>query len=110
MLGTQAGLWTFLFVAVVAGGVREELQRAFLLHRFRTSLGGPVVGLVVTSVAFGLGHTLQGWDAAVVTGALGAFWAAMYLGRGSAVAPIVSHGLFNSAELLRASVLRGPAP
>jgi membrane protease YdiL (CAAX protease family) len=110
MLGTQAGLWTFLFVAVVAGGVREELQRAFLLHRFRTSLGGPAVGLVATSVAFGLGHTLQGWDAAVVTGALGALWAAMYLGRGSAVAPIVSHGLFNSAELLRASLLRGLAP
>lgn len=107
LLDTDAGLWTFLFVAIVAGGVREELQRAFLLHRFRAALGGPAVGLVVTSVAFGLGHTLQGWDAALVTGALGALWAAMYLGRGSAVAPLVSHGLFNSAELVRAFVSRG---
>jgi membrane protease YdiL (CAAX protease family) len=37
----------------------------------------------------------------VITGALGALWGAMYLVRGSAVAPMVSHSLFNSSELLR---------
>jgi len=102
LLGTQAGLWAFLFVVIVAGGLREELQRAFLLHRFRHDLGNGVAGLVVTSIAFGLGHTLQGWDAAILTGALGAAWGAIYLTRGSAIAPIVSHSLFNSGELLRA--------
>ena len=66
-------------MVIVAGGVREELQRAFLLHRFRTDLGQPWMGLLITSLAFGLGHTLQGWDAAVVTGVLGAIWGAMYL-------------------------------
>jgi membrane protease YdiL (CAAX protease family) len=110
LLDSEAGLWTFLFVAIVAGGLREELQRAFLLHRFRAALGGAGLGLVVTSVAFGLGHTLQGWDAAVMTGALGALWGAMYLARGSAVAPIVSHGLFNSAELVQVFVSRRLAP
>jgi len=104
MLGTQTGLLAFLFVVIVAGGLREELQRAFLLHRFRHDLGQAGMGLAITSLAFGLGHTLQGWDAAILTGALGATWGVLYLTRGSAVASIVSHSLFNSGELLRAFV------
>ena len=73
-------------MVIVAGGVREELQRAFLLHRFRNDLGQPWMGLLITSLAFGLGHTLQGLDAAMITGTLGAIWGAMYLTRGSALA------------------------
>lgn len=101
LLGTQAGLLMFLFVVIVAGGVREELQRAFLLHRFRDDLGQPWMGVLITSLAFGLGHTLQGFDAAIITGMLGAIWGTTYVLRRSAVAPIVSHSLFNSAELIR---------
>jgi uncharacterized protein len=102
LLGTQTGLWAFLVVVIVAGGLREELQRAFLLHRFRRDLGNAGAGLVITSVAFGLGHTLQGWDAAILTAALGATWGLMFLTRRCAIAPIVSHSLFNTGELLRA--------
>ncbi len=103
LIGDHPGtIWLFLLVVIVAGGVREELQRAFLLHRFRGDLGQPWLGLVITSIAFGLGHTLQGRDAAVITGALGAAWGVLYLTRRSALAPMVSHSLFNSGELLRA--------
>jgi membrane protease YdiL (CAAX protease family) len=101
MIGTGASMVLFLIVVIVAGGVREELQRAFLLHRFRADFGRPWIGVVITSMAFGLGHTLQGYDAAIVTGALGATWGVMYLTRGSALASLVSHSLFNSGELLR---------
>jgi membrane protease YdiL (CAAX protease family) len=101
LLGTETGLVAFLFVVIVAGGLREELQRVFLLHRFRHDLGGVGVGLLLTSVAFGLGHTLQGWDAAVITALLGALWGWISLTRGSAAASIVSHSLFNSGELIR---------
>ena len=100
-LGTQTGLVMFLVVVIVAGGIREELQRAFLLHRFRGDLGRPWMGVLITSLAFGLGHTLQGLDAAIITGSLGALWGVMYIRRGSAIAPIISHSLFNSAELVR---------
>jgi membrane protease YdiL (CAAX protease family) len=100
-IGTGASLWMFFTVVIVAGGVREELQRAFLLHRFRSDLGQPWLGLFITSLAFGTGHTLQGLDAAIITGMLGAIWGAMYLTRGSALAAMVSHSLFNSGELLR---------
>ena len=96
----------FGLLAIVAGGIREELQRAFLLHRFEQHLGGAKVGVVVLSTAFGLGHYVQGWDAVVTTGALGAFWAVLYLDRRSSVAPVVSHAGFNSLEIIR--VVLGP--
>lgn len=95
----------FAIVAILAGGVREELQRAFLLQRFVRHLGGPVVGVVVLSVAFGVGHIVQGWDAVVTTGLLGAFWAVLYLRRHSTVAPIVSHSGFNALEVLRVAIV-----
>jgi membrane protease YdiL (CAAX protease family) len=88
-------------IAILAGGVREELQRAFLLRRFEQHLGGPAVGVLVLSAAFGLGHYPQGWDAVIVTGLLGALWAVVYLRRRSSVAPMVSHAGFNSLEVLR---------
>jgi membrane protease YdiL (CAAX protease family) len=89
----------FAVLAVVAGGVREEVQRAFLLRRFERWLGGSNVGVVVTSVSFGLGHKLQGLDAAVATSVLGGFWAFIYLRRRSVVAPMVSHSGFNLLQL-----------
>ena len=89
----------FALVVVVAGGIREELQRAFLLHRFEQHLGGARVGLVVTSLSFGVGHLLQGADAVIATAALGAFWGVVYLRRRSALAPIVSHAGFNLLQL-----------
>jgi membrane protease YdiL (CAAX protease family) len=95
----------FALVAIVAGGVREELQRAFMLHRFEQYLGGAAVGVLVLSVAFGLGHMMQGWDAVITTGTLGAFWAAMYLRRRSSIAPVVSHSGFNSLEILRVAIV-----
>ena len=104
MASTAAGAAVLAVVAIFAGGVREELQRAFLLRRFEQHLGGAVVGVVVLSVAFGLGHIVQGWDAVVTTGLLGAFWAVLYLRRGSAVAPLVSHAGFNTLEVLRVAI------
>jgi len=91
----------FAVVAILAGGVREELQRAFLLQRFERHLGGATVGVIVLSAGFGLGHVVQGWDAVVTTGVLGAFWALLYLRRRSTIASLVSHAGFNSLEVLR---------
>lgn len=90
-----------ILVAIVAGGFREELQRAFLIDRFERALGPAWLGVVLLSVAFGLGHLVQGRDAAVATGAIGAFWAIVYLRRRSTVAPLVSHALFDSLQVLQ---------
>jgi uncharacterized protein len=105
MAGTASGAAILAVVAILAGGVREELQRAFLLRRFEQHLGGAVVGVVLLSIAFGLGHSVQGWDAVITTGLLGAFWAVLYLRRRSAVAPVVSHAGFNTLEVLRVAMM-----
>lgn len=101
LMKTREGLVIFAFVVVIAGGVREEVQRAFVLHRFRQHLGGATLGLWLFSLAFGLGHLVQGFDAAILTGLLGFAWGLLYLRRGSVVAPMVSHSLFNLLEVLR---------
>ena len=105
LAGTAADAAMFALVAIFAGGVREELQRAFLLRRFERHLGGATVGVIVLSIAFGLGHYTQGWDAVITTGALGAFWAVVYLRRRSSVAPVVSHAGFNTLEIIRVATL-----
>ena len=104
LAGTPTQAAMFAAVAILAGGVREELQRAFLLRRFEQHLGGAGVGVMVLSIGFGLGHFVQGWDAVITTGLLGAFWALLYVRRRSVVAPLVSHAGFNAVEVLRVAV------
>jgi len=89
----------FVALVLIAGGVREEVQRAFLLHRFEQRLGGGRLGVALTSLAFGLGHTMQGWDAAIVTALMGAFWGALYLARRSVVSTVTNHAIFNIAQI-----------
>jgi len=100
----EAGI--FLVVAVLAGGVREELQRAFILHRFEQRLGGARLGLVLFTLAFGLFHVDQGFDVATAVGLLGLFWGIQYLRRRSAVLSIVNHAGFNAAQVLQAAIVK----
>ena len=101
LIRTPQDVWLFAIVVIVAGGVREELQRAFLLRRFEVWLGGATVGVITASIAFGAGHLLQGADAAIATGALGIFWGIVYLRRRSVVAPMVSHSGFNLLQIVQ---------
>jgi membrane protease YdiL (CAAX protease family) len=94
----------FLMVVVLAGGVREELQRGFILHRFDQRLGGAWVGLAVFSVAFGLFHLQQGYDVAIAVGLLGVIWGLLYIRRRSVVAAMVSHTGFDVAQVLLKSL------
>ena len=64
-------------------------------------LGGAVVGIVVYSIVFGLGHIEQGYAAAIATGSLGATWGLVYWRRQSIIAPIVSHAGFNLLQLVK---------
>jgi len=99
LIQTPAQAMVLAIVATIGGGLREEIQRAFILHRFEQHLGGAHIGLILYSVVFGLGHSLQGWDAVLTTAMLGAFWGYIYIARRSIVAPVVSHSGFNAAEI-----------
>jgi CAAX protease family protein len=101
MLQTPRDAAIFAVVAMLAGGLREEVQRAFIVRRFNQYLGGAVVGIVVYSLVFGLGHIEQGYAAAIATGSLGATWGIVYWRRQSIIAPIVSHAGFNLLQLVK---------
>ncbi len=107
MLRTPRDAAIFAVVVMLAGGVREEIQRAFIIRRFDQYLGGPALGIVLFSAVFGLGHLEQGYAAAIATGVLGAAWGCLYWARRSVIAPVVSHAGFNLAQLLRHVMLAG---
>lgn len=106
MLQTRSDTVIFAAVVMISGGVREEVQRGFIVHRFGQYLGGSVFGILLYSALFGLGHFEQGYDAVIATGTLGAFWGFVYLRRGSIIAPVVSHAGFNLAQILKHVALR----
>jgi len=93
-------LGLLLFSSLYVGGIKEELQRAFVLTRFRQDLGGVALGLVLWSLFFGMGHSIQGTDKAVAAGILGLLFGILYLWRGSLVGPIVAHSLYDVVTLL----------
>lgn len=96
----------FMVVVIVAGGVREELQRAFILHRFEQRLGGIHVGLVLFTVAFGALHLEQGIDVAVAVGTLGLVWGLVYIRRRSAILPMVNHSGFNALQVVQSVMVK----
>ena len=106
MLRTRSDTAIFAVVVMISGGVREEVQRGFIVHRFGQYLGGGVFGVLFYSALFGLGHFEQGYDAVIATATLGAFWGFVYLRRGSIIAPMVSHAGFNLAQILKHVALR----
>ncbi len=101
MLRSRGDALIFAAVVMIAGGIREEVQRGFILHRFGAYLGGAGWGVAIYSVVFGLGHWEQGTDAMIVTALLGAAWGVLYIVRRSLIAPMVSHAGFNLAQLLK---------
>ena len=101
MLQTPRDAAIFAVVVMLAGGVREEVQRGFIVRRFDQYLGGGLIGVVLYSLVFGLGHIEQGYAAAIATGSLGAAWGIVYWKRQSIVAPMISHAGFNLAQLLK---------
>lgn len=94
-------------LVIMTGGLKEEVQRAFVLHRFDQQLGGARLGLVLYSLVFGTGHIIQGYDVAIVTALLGMAWGTVFLWRRNVVAPAVSHAGFNAAQVLQFAMFGG---
>ncbi len=90
----------FVISVLIAGGVKEELQRSFILTRFRRHLGGAWLGLVLWSIAFGAGHYVQGVQGIVIAGLFGLVFGAVYLLTANLIAPMVSHGCYDTLALL----------
>jgi membrane protease YdiL (CAAX protease family) len=100
MIHTPKQLALFIFSALIAGGVKEELQRAFIINRFRSFLGGAGAGLILWSLAFGAGHYVQGPQAIVAATIYGLFFGIAYISSGSLIAPIIAHSAYDTLALL----------
>lgn len=100
IIRTPAELAMFIGAALVAGGIKEEVQRAFILTRFRQHLGGAILGLLLWSAVFGAQHYVQGLQGIVAASLFGFLFGAVYLIRGSLLAPIVAHGIYDTVALL----------
>ena len=99
---TTAERRLFTVVGVTAGICEEWLYRGFLLAVLAAVGGGlptPVL-VVLGAVAFGLAHAYQGVAGIVTTGVLGGVMAALYLGTGSLLLPVVLHALVDLRFLL----------
>ncbi len=99
LVQSETDLALFLISSLYVGGIKEEIQRAFVLRRFERFLGGLPTGLVLWSIFFGAGHAVQGIDNAVGAGVLGLLFGVLYLIRGSVVAPIWAHALYDMLTL-----------
>ena len=118
-------LITLLVSSILVGGIKEEIQRAFILDRFERYLGpvfltffftifghkrvadeqagrtlGLIVGLILWSLFFAAGHALQGVDSAAGAGILGLCFGLLYIWRRNLVAPMLAHALFDVTTLL----------
>lgn len=99
LIQTHEDLILLLISSIYVGGIKEEVQRAFILVRFERYLGGAHIGLLCWSLAFGWGHVIQGVDSAVGAGLLGLWWGLLFLWRRKLTAPILSHALFDIITL-----------
>lgn len=73
----------FIAVAITAGVCEEFLYRGWLLNLFANVLGSVWIGLLISSILFGIAHAYQGRRGVFGTGALGAVFGAVFVVTGS---------------------------
>jgi membrane protease YdiL (CAAX protease family) len=88
-----------LLVATTFIAVEESVYRGYGLPPLR-SRWGVVVALAVMGVLFGLLHWGNGGLAIVFTGTLGVLYGVLFLWRGTLVAPVAGHALYNALVIL----------
>ncbi|WP_339104570.1 type II CAAX endopeptidase family protein [Haloterrigena salinisoli] len=87
------------FVLPLIAGFEELLFRAALIGALSAGFGvDPWLLAVVSSIAFAIGHGMQGSVGIVVTGLLGFVLAAIFVVTGSLLVVVVAHYLINALE------------
>ncbi|HEV8269545.1 MAG TPA: CPBP family intramembrane glutamic endopeptidase [Thermoanaerobaculia bacterium] len=92
---TRAEIGAFLVLTLTAGICEELLYRGWLLLFLSSATGSVWVGLVASSLIFGLGHAYQGVKGVLATGAVGLVLGLVVLFVGGLGAAQVVHVLVN---------------
>ena len=106
---TTQELRSFYRVSVTAGIVEEIVYRGFVLWYLAQFM--PVwAAVIVSSLAFGLGHIYQGINGATRAGLVGLAFAIFYVVTGSIWLPIIAHALLDITQgATMYEILRKPA-
>ena len=100
LIQSPTDVMIFMAASIYAGGIKEELQRGFIIERFENSLGGAIWGVVVWSLVFGALHYTQGIDNSIKAGCLGLVLGILYWKRRRLEGPIIAHALFDVVVVL----------
>jgi len=105
-------LLIWLPIGIFGGGVVEELERIFVLTRFERWLGRPglILGVVLTSVMFGVGHLYQGVAVALSTAVSGVVFSLVFLRRRSALEVMTAHAFSDVIAMIAGAILAHTAP
>jgi len=87
----------FAALSVTAGIVEETVYRGFVLW-YLFQLMPVWAAVIVSAIAFGLGHSYQGSAGVVRVTALGLVFAALYILTGSIWVPIIGHILLDALQ------------
>ena len=91
---------SLLLMTVVVAFYEELVFRGFLLPRLRRLANSWIVGVIVTSIAFGSLHLYEGYGASIALVNLGIVLCLVTIWRKSVIALVVGHFLFNAATLM----------
>lgn len=91
--------WTF------AAFVEEMIYRGYFMHRFADLFNrnntGWLVGIILSNLLFGFGHTYQGLSGMIITGITGFVFAWLYFKTNKNLwAPILAHGIYDTIGFL----------
>lgn len=81
----------FVAVAATAAICEEFLYRGYALTQIASLASSAIAGVVISSIAFGLGHAYQGRIGMVGTAITGLVYAALFLASGSLVPCMLAH-------------------
>lgn len=113
VIPSTAGEWAwFVPVAFSAGICEEFLYRGYALTTIANVSGHVWLGVVLSTLAFGLAHAYQGWRGIVGTSVLGLLFALLYLTFSSLYPCMLAHvlqDLIGGASISR-RLARKPAP
>jgi len=90
---TPAELALATVMVVVVAIVEETIFRGYLILRFTEVTRSTAVAVVLSTIIFSLGHGYEGSAGVVTVGFMGLVFAAVYVWRGSLLAPMVMHFL-----------------
>ena len=106
LVGDVTQLFIFLGISwTFAAFVEEMIYRGYFMHRFADLFNrnktGWVVGIILSNLLFGFGHTYQGLSGMIITGLTGFIFAWLYFRTNKNLwAPILAHGIYDTIGFL----------